>query len=77
MERGGARFGALPPRRRAISVTGTEPLSEQKVLINGKSMQLLMDCSLSLINRTGAHYISEDLAKAFGGKALFSASKAS
>ena len=51
-------------------MTGTEPLSEQKVLTNGKSMQLLMDCSLSLINRTGAHYISEDLAKAFGGKAI-------
>jgi glycosyltransferase involved in cell wall biosynthesis len=32
-------------------------------------MQLLMDCSLSLINRTGAHYISEELAGAFGGKA--------
>ncbi|HTD14997.1 MAG TPA: glycosyltransferase, partial [Chthoniobacterales bacterium] len=32
--------------------------------------QLLLDCSLSLINRTGAHYISEDLALAFGGKAI-------
>jgi glycosyltransferase involved in cell wall biosynthesis len=31
-------------------------------------MQLLIDCSLSLINRTGAYYISEDLAMAFGGK---------
>jgi glycosyltransferase involved in cell wall biosynthesis len=31
-------------------------------------MQLLIDCSLSLINRTGAHYIAEDLASAFGGK---------
>lgn len=29
-------------------------------------MRLLMDCSLSLINRTGAHYIAEDLASAFG-----------
>jgi glycosyltransferase involved in cell wall biosynthesis len=33
-------------------------------------MQLLIDCSLSLINRTGAHYISEDLAVAFGGKGI-------
>jgi len=32
-------------------------------------MRLLLDCSLSLINRTGAHQISEDLALAFGGKA--------
>jgi glycosyltransferase involved in cell wall biosynthesis len=31
-------------------------------------MRLLIDCSLSLINRTGAHKISEDLALAFGGK---------
>lgn len=30
-------------------------------------MPLLIDCSLSLINRTGAHYISEDLAELFGG----------
>ena len=33
-------------------------------------MQLLLDCSLSLINRTGAHYIAEDLAGAFGGKGI-------
>src|ERR1700738_2015247 len=33
-------------------------------------MQLLIDCSLSLINRTGAYYISEDLAGAFGGKGI-------
>src|SRR5258708_31472131 len=33
-------------------------------------MRLLLDCSLSLINRTGAHYICEDLAAAFGGKAI-------
>ena len=33
-------------------------------------MQLLLDCSLSLINRTGAHYIAEDLAAAFGGKGI-------
>jgi glycosyltransferase involved in cell wall biosynthesis len=32
-------------------------------------MRLLLDCSLSLINRTGAHYICEDLAAAFSGKA--------
>jgi glycosyltransferase involved in cell wall biosynthesis len=51
-------------------VTATEALGEQKVGLNRKSMQLLMDCSLSLINRTGAHYISEDLATAFGGKAI-------
>ena len=31
-------------------------------------MRLLLDCSLSLINRTGAHYIAEDLVSAFGGK---------
>jgi glycosyltransferase involved in cell wall biosynthesis len=33
-------------------------------------MQLLIDCSVSLINRTGAHYISEDLVAAFGGEAI-------
>ena len=33
-------------------------------------MRLLIDCSLSLINRTGAHYIAEDLAAAFGGKGI-------
>ncbi len=33
-------------------------------------MQLLLDCSLSLINRTGAHYIAEDLAGAFDGKGI-------
>jgi glycosyltransferase involved in cell wall biosynthesis len=33
-------------------------------------MQLLIDCSVSLINRTGAHYISEDLASTFGGKEI-------
>lgn len=31
-------------------------------------MRLLLDCSLSLINRTGAHYIAEDLVSAFGNK---------
>lgn len=51
-------------------MTGTETLGEQEVRTHRKSMQLLMDCSLSLINRTGAHYISEDLAAAFGGKAI-------
>ena len=30
-------------------------------------MQLLLDCSLSLVNRTGAHYICEDLISALGG----------
>jgi glycosyltransferase involved in cell wall biosynthesis len=34
------------------------------------TMRLLMDCSLSLINRSGAHYISEDLALAFGAKGI-------
>jgi glycosyltransferase involved in cell wall biosynthesis len=38
--------------------------------INGTEMQLLIDCSLSLINRTGAHYISEDLTAAFVDKAI-------
>jgi glycosyltransferase involved in cell wall biosynthesis len=33
-------------------------------------MKLLLDCSVSLINRTGAHYIAEDLAGAFGGKGI-------
>src|ERR1700751_3837506 len=33
-------------------------------------MRLLLDCSLSLINRTGAHYICEDLAAAFGDKGI-------
>jgi len=33
-------------------------------------MLLLLDCSLSLINRTGAHYICEDLAAAFGSKGI-------
>lgn len=37
---------------------------------NGTRMRLLIDCSLSLINRTGAHYISEDLAAAFGDKGI-------
>jgi glycosyltransferase involved in cell wall biosynthesis len=32
--------------------------------------RLLLDCSVSLINRTGAHYISEDLAGIFGGKGV-------
>jgi glycosyltransferase involved in cell wall biosynthesis len=33
-------------------------------------MRLLFDCSVSLINRTGAHYIAEDLALTFGSKGL-------
>jgi glycosyltransferase involved in cell wall biosynthesis len=51
-------------------VTRTETLVPSRRFTKTKSMQLLMDCSLSLINRTGAHYISEDLAAAFGGKAI-------
>lgn len=30
----------------------------------------MIDCSLSLINRSGAHYIAEDLALRFGGKGI-------
>ena len=37
---------------------------------NGIGMRLLIDCSLSLINRTGAYYISEELAHEFGGKGV-------
>ena len=33
-------------------------------------MRLLLDCSLSLINRTGAHYIAEDLASAFADRGI-------
>src|ERR1700740_3660999 len=33
-------------------------------------MRLLLDCSLSLINRTGAHYIAEDLVSAFGSRGI-------
>ena len=33
-------------------------------------MRLLIDASLSLINRSGAHYIAEDLALAFGGEGV-------
>jgi glycosyltransferase involved in cell wall biosynthesis len=33
-----------------------------------QGMRLLLDCSLSLINRTGAHYIAEDLVSAFGSR---------
>jgi len=33
-------------------------------------MRLLLDCSLSLINRTGAHYLCEELSAAFGGKGI-------
>jgi glycosyltransferase involved in cell wall biosynthesis len=32
--------------------------------------RLLIDCSLSLINRSGAHYVAEDLALTFGGKGI-------
>ena len=38
--------------------------------LNGTRTRLLIDCSLSLINRTGAHYISEDLAVAFGDRGI-------
>ena len=34
------------------------------------TMRLLIDASLSLINRSGAHYIAEDLASAFGGEGV-------
>ena len=37
---------------------------------NVAKINLLIDCSLSLINRTGAHYIAEDLASAFGGNGI-------
>jgi glycosyltransferase involved in cell wall biosynthesis len=40
------------------------------VLINAPKMRLLLDCSLSLINRTGAHYMALDLTAAFGEKAI-------
>jgi glycosyltransferase involved in cell wall biosynthesis len=33
-------------------------------------MRLLLDCSLSLINRTGAHYIAEDLVSEFGNEGI-------
>lgn len=33
-------------------------------------MRLLLDCSPSLINRTGVHYICEDLASTFGGTGI-------
>jgi glycosyltransferase involved in cell wall biosynthesis len=33
-------------------------------------MPLLLDSSVSLINRTGAHYIAQDLAAAFGNQAI-------
>jgi glycosyltransferase involved in cell wall biosynthesis len=33
-------------------------------------MRLLLDCSLSLINRTGAHYICEDLSATFGANGI-------
>ena len=32
--------------------------------------QLLIDCSLSLINRSGAHYIAEDLSSTFGSRGI-------
>jgi glycosyltransferase involved in cell wall biosynthesis len=44
---------------------GRDPLRLSFEHITG--MQLLLDCSLSLINRTGAHYICEDLISALGG----------
>lgn len=40
------------------------------VLINAPKMRLLLDCSVSLINRTGAHYMALDLTAAFGEKAI-------
>ena len=40
------------------------------VLTKIPRMRLLLDCSLSLINRTGAHYIAQDLAAEFGDQAV-------
>jgi glycosyltransferase involved in cell wall biosynthesis len=36
----------------------------------GSPRRLLIDCSLSLINRTGAHFIAEDISKACAGFSL-------
>jgi glycosyltransferase involved in cell wall biosynthesis len=51
-------------------VTGTGNHGKCDVRKDVTRMRLLIDCSLSLINRTGAHYISEDLALAFGGQGI-------
>ena len=51
-------------------MSGTRSFSECGVRTKPTRMQLLIDCSLSLINRTGAHYIAEDLASAFSGKGI-------
>jgi glycosyltransferase involved in cell wall biosynthesis len=40
------------------------------VLTKVPRMRLLLDCSLSLINRTGAHYIAQDLAAELEGQAV-------
>jgi glycosyltransferase involved in cell wall biosynthesis len=45
-------------------------IGKHEMGINGTGMRLLIDCSLSLINRTGAHYISEDLTAAFADRAI-------
>ena len=53
-----------------LLMTKTEEIGKRDLSANGIRTQLLMDCSLSLINRTGAHFISEDLAAAFGGDGI-------
>ena len=45
-------------------------IARHDVRTNGAKLRLMIDCSLSLINRTGAHYISEDLAAEFGGEGI-------
>jgi glycosyltransferase involved in cell wall biosynthesis len=51
-------------------MTEREQVGNRHVRSSRGRMQLLMDCSLSLINRTGAHYISEDLSMAFAGNGI-------
>jgi glycosyltransferase involved in cell wall biosynthesis len=51
-------------------MTKTDNLDQRAVSKNGLGTRLLLDCSLSLINRTGAHYMSEDLSLAFGSKGI-------
>jgi glycosyltransferase involved in cell wall biosynthesis len=51
-------------------MTKTDNLDQHDVRRNGSGTRLLLDCSLSLINRTGAHYMSEDLSLAFGSKGI-------
>jgi glycosyltransferase involved in cell wall biosynthesis len=51
-------------------MTKTKEVGQHDRPANGRRTQLLMDCSLSLINRTGAHFISEDLAGAFAEEGI-------